>query len=193
MYLPYRQVHYTFAFSPRALVLRASGDPTALTGAVREAVRRADPEQPVSRVRTLEEVLDSEMTQRSTAQVLLGALAALALTLAAVGIYGVLSYAVAQRTSEIGVRMALGAEPADLLLMGVGQGMRLAACGVLVGLAASVGLTRAMSSLLFGASPTDPATLAIVSAGLLATAFAASYIPARRATRVDPIRALRQV
>ena len=150
-----------------------------------------DKDQPISQVRTMEEVVALPLAQQRFSMVLLGIFAGLALTLAAVGIFGVISYSVAQRTHEIGIRMALGAQRHDVLRLVVGQGFVLALIGVTVGLAAAFGLTRLMSSLLFGVRSTDPATFAIVSIALTGVALLASYIPARRATKVDPMVALR--
>jgi putative ABC transport system permease protein len=173
------------------LVARTSGDPAALTNAIRQEVMRLDPEQPVYAVKTMEELLDASVAQPRLNLFLLGLFAGLALLLAAVGIYGVLAYSVTQRTREIGIRLALGAEPSDALMLVVRQGLALALTGIALGLAGSLLITRFISTLLFGVTPTDPFTYAAVSGLLLMVALAASYIPALRATRVDPIVALR--
>jgi predicted permease len=191
MYVPYRQGSAFRFFYPRDLVIRTSVAPSTLAPALRAAVHDVDPQQPVAGVRTLDEVLGRETAQRRVGVVLLTAFAALALLLAALGIYGVLSYFVVQHTPEIGVRMALGARPRDVLRLVVGKGMALALAGVLLGLAGSLALTRLMSSLLFGVNATDPLTFCLIALLLMLVALAACLLPARRATRVDPIVALR--
>jgi putative ABC transport system permease protein len=173
------------------LVVRTAGDPAGVTGAIRLQVAGMDAELPLYSVKTMEELLGASIAQPRLNLLLLGLFAALALLLAAVGIYGVLAYAVTQRTREIGIRLALGAEPNAALLLVVRQGATLALTGIALGLAGSLVLTRFISTLLFGVSPTDPLTYAAVSGLLLMVALAASYIPALRATRVDPIVALR--
>ncbi len=175
---------------PNFLVVRTTGNPLNLAAAVRNEIRAVNPEQPISNIRTLEDIVEVEVSQRHLQMELLGGFSALALLLATIGIYGVLHYTVAQRTPEIGVRMALGARRQDVLRMVVLQGIRLATIGVIAGLAAALALTRVMSSLLFGVSASDPATYAAVTAVLLVVAAVASYIPARRASRVDPMVAL---
>jgi predicted permease len=197
MYVNYRQAarHFQapgfYSFAPRDLVVRTSVPPASVAPAVREAVREVDPYQPVSSVRTLEEVLGRDTAQRRVGVILLAAFAGLALLLAALGIYGVLAFFVVQHTPEIGVRMALGASPSDMLRMVVGRGMRLALAGVGLGLAASLVLTRLIESQLFGVSATDPYTFAGLALLLALVALLACLIPARRATKVDPMVALR--
>jgi putative ABC transport system permease protein len=173
------------------LAVRASGDPAMLSDAIRREVRAVDPNEPVFSVRTMDEVVSGALAQRRFTMVLLALFAATALALSAIGIYGVMAYFVTQRTHEIGIRMALGASPRAVLGMVLGQGAKLAAVGVGAGLLGAVALTRAISALLFGVSPRDPVTLAALSIVLSAIALIACYVPARRATRVDPIRALR--
>jgi len=175
---------------PNFLVVRTVGNPLGLAAAVRNEIRAVNSEQPISNIRTLDDIVEVEVSQRHLQMELLGGFSALALLLATIGIYGVLHYTVAQRTPEIGVRMALGARRQDVLRMFVLQGIRLAMIGVFTGLAAALALTRVMSSLLFGVSASDPATYAAVTAVLLVVAAVASYIPARRASRVDPMVAL---
>ncbi|HLL70268.1 MAG TPA: ABC transporter permease [Pyrinomonadaceae bacterium] len=194
MYVPYWQAAYPMPyamFAPRDLVIRAAVAPASLVPAVRQAIREVDPNQPVANVRTMDEVLGRVTAQRALGMQLLTAFAALGLLLAALGIYGVLSYFVVQHTPEIGVRMALGAQPADVLKLVIGKGMKLALAGVALGVGGALVLTRLMRSLLFGVSAVDPLTFACVAALLTLVAFLACYIPARRATKVDPMVALR--
>ena len=190
MYMPYRQADLRF-YVRRDLVFRTAGDPASLVGSVRQAIRAVDPDQPISDVATMEEVLGREISQRRLGMILLTAFAVLALLLASLGIYGVLAYFVAQHRNEIGVRLALGATPAKILLFVLQKGMRLTLLGVGIGLAASFALTRLMTSLLFGVNPVDPLTFAAVPVLLAVVAFLACWIPARRAARVDPVVALR--
>ena len=174
-----------------ALVLRTSVEPLSVVSAVRKLVTDLDKDLPLYGVQTMDDILSAEVaTQRFNAGALAG-FAAVAALLAAVGIYGVMAYAVGQRTREIGVRMALGAGPQNVLGMVLKQGLWLALIGVALGVAASLALTRLMSSLLFGVKPSDPVTFVGVAAGLTLVAMAACWIPARRATRVDPVIALR--
>ena len=150
-----------------------------------------DKDQPVTRVLTMEQILRESSAQHRFQMSLLTVFAGLALVLACVGLYGVLAYSVAQRTRELGVRMALGAQSKDVLRLVVRQGLVLAVIGVAIGLAGAFGLTRLMSSVIFGVSATDPVTFVLVAGGLMAVALLASYVPARRASRIDPADALR--
>jgi putative ABC transport system permease protein len=191
MFLPYQQLPNMLWNIPRDLAVRTTGDPLSVAAAVRQAIWSVDRNQPVSNIRTMDEILSEEVAQRRIGMTLLAAFAALALLLASLGIYGVLSYSVAQRTHEIGIRMALGAGRKDVLQMALADGMRLAAAGVVIGLGASFALTRLMERLLFGVSASDPLTLGGVTLLLVAVALVACLIPARRATKVDPVVALR--
>jgi putative ABC transport system permease protein len=173
------------------LVLRTSVDPMSLVSAVRKEVSDLDKNLPLYGVQTMDEVLSAEVASQRFNAGALGGFAGLAVLLAAVGIYGVMAYTVSRRTHEMGVRIALGAEPGNILRMVLNQGLRLALIGVGVGLAASLGLTRLLRGLLFGVKPLDPETFVLVTAALLCVALAACWIPARRATRVDPNVALR--
>jgi len=173
------------------LIARTSGDPAALAGAIRLAVHDVDPGQPVSDLKTMDERIAMSMGPRRSAVTLLSVFAAMALTLAAVGLFGLIRYNVTQRTQEIGVRMALGASRSEVLRMVLGESLRLALLGVAGGLVAAFALTRVLSSLLYGVSPTDPLTFAGMALVLISVALLASSIPAQRATRVDPLVALR--
>jgi putative ABC transport system permease protein len=187
VYLPYEQSPVPAV----TLIVRASGDPGALAAPVREAVRAVDPELPLYAVRTLDAIVADRTAQRRLAVTLITVFAAVALTLAAVGIYGVMSYAVAQRTQEIGIRMALGAEREQILRMVLRHGTVMAVSGVALGLVVALGLARLITSLLFQTSAADPPTFSLVPLLLIAVAVLACYVPARRATRVDPLVALR--
>ncbi|HEY6803031.1 MAG TPA: ABC transporter permease [Pyrinomonadaceae bacterium] len=191
MYLPQQQVTNQPWFMPRDLAVRTSGDPMALVGSVREAIREADPDQPISNVATMSELLGEEGAQRRLGMIMLAAFSVLALLLASIGIYGVLAYFVTQHTSEIGVRLALGATPGRILLMVLKRGMGLTSLGIGIGLVAAFVLTRLMSSLLFEVKAIDPLTFVVVPALLGMTALLACAIPARRAMKVDPLVALR--
>jgi putative ABC transport system permease protein len=173
------------------LVTRTANDPTSAAGAVRGVVRSLDSELPVFRVMTMEQLVADSMAERRFAVFLLGIFAAIAMILAAVGLYGVMAYSVTQRTHELGIRLALGARQGDVLKLVVGQGMALAGVGLVVGIGAAFALTRLMSTLLFGVSATDPLIFTAISAVLAGVALLACLIPARRATKVDPIVALR--
>jgi putative ABC transport system permease protein len=172
-------------------VIRTASDPTEMMSAATSEIKAMDPELPVYGVSTMDKRISDSLARRRFSMLLLGVFAALALVLASVGIYGVMSYAVSQRAHEIGIRMALGANRGDVLRLIVGQGAVLAAIGVGLGLAASLALTRLMSSLLYGVSATDPLTFAVISLILTGVALGASFVPARRATKVDPMVALR--
>jgi putative ABC transport system permease protein len=174
-----------------AVVLRTEGDPTTVMGSVRQAVAEIDSREVVYNVQTMNEVVSNSFAARRLSMMLLGVFAALALVLACVGIYGVISYLVGQRTHEIGVRMALGAQRRDVLRLVIGHGTRMALIGVAIGIVAALGLMRLMANQLFGVSAHDPLTFVGVGVLLIIVAVAACYIPARRAMRVDPMIALR--
>ena len=190
LYLPISQADDS-NYVLRDWVVRANGDPLAIASSVRAAMREVDPDLPVSRLRSLEQVRNVSVAAQRFNLLLFGLFAALALALAAVGIYGVMAYSVAQRTREIGIRVALGAQRGEVVRLLLGQGTRFAAFGVILGLAGAFALTRLMADLLYGVRPTDPLTFAGVAILLAAVSLAACYFPARRAMRVDPIVALR--
>jgi len=185
MYVPTREFLFV------NLVIRTQGDPLSLVGGVRKEVNALDPDQPIAAIRPMTEWVAMSAAGARYRTTLLGLFALLAMILAATGIYGVMSYSVAQRTQEIGVRMALGARPLDVLKLVVRQGMMLALIGVIVGLAGALALTRVMSSLLFGVTERDPITFVAVAALLIVVAFISCFVPAHRATKVDPLVALR--
>jgi putative ABC transport system permease protein len=188
MYFTYRQLT---RLVPNALVVRTAVDPMSLAPSIRNAIWSVDKDQPVSNINAMDEVVSRAVARQRFSMLLLAIFAGLALVLAAVGIYGVMSYSVAQQTRDIGIRMALGAQRSDVLKMTVMQGLKLVALGLVIGMAAAFMLTRVMASLLFGISATDPLTFVTIAVLLLAVAALASYIPALRATRVDPMIALR--
>jgi putative ABC transport system permease protein len=188
MYMSYRQAGF---FAPRDLVVKTDVDPSSMAATVRKAVWEIDKDQPVSNIRTMESILADSIARQRFSMLLLAIFAAVALVLAGVGIYGVMSYSVAQRTREIGIRMALGAQTSAVLKLAVGYGIKLVITGIVIGLVAAFALTRVMSTLLFGVTATDPTTFTLISLLLVCVAAIASYIPARRATKVDPIIALR--
>ena len=185
MYVPTREFLFV------NLVIRTQGDPLSLVGGVRKEVNALDPDQPIAAIRPMTEWVAMSAAGARYRTTLLGLFALVAMILAATGIYGVMSYSVAQRTQEIGVRMALGARPLDVLKLVVRQGMMLALIGVIVGLAGALALTRVMSSLLFGVTERDPITFVAVAALLIVVAFISCFVPAHRATKVDPLVALR--
>ncbi|HTU36297.1 MAG TPA: ABC transporter permease [Candidatus Acidoferrum sp.] len=188
IYLPFQQHDF---FAPSYIAVRTSGDPMAFANAVREQVWAVDKDQPVTNVMPLETMLQDYLAPRKLQSGLLGGFAAFALLLASIGIYAVLAFSVSQRTQEIGVRVALGAQRQDIFRSILAQGLKLAGVGVAIGLIGSLALSRSLASWLFGVSATDPLTMAGAVIVLLAVAAAACYVPARRAMRVDPISALR--
>ena len=193
MYISYKQMpgRARFGTGATSIVVRSAGDPLALVALVRQAVLGIDPNLPLDNVMTMDQRLSASVAEPRFYALLLGLFAALALLLAVVGIYGVLSYNVSQRHREIGVRMALGAQRRDILRLVVRQGLLLTFIGVALGLAGAFGVTRFLATLLFGVTTTDPATYVGLSVLLVVVAFLACWIPARRATRVDPMTALR--
>ena len=168
------------------LTVRATGDPAALSELVRREVRAVDPNEPVFAVRTMDAVIASALAQRRFTMLLLAFFAGTALLLSAIGIYGVMAFFVTQRTHEFGIRMALGARPFDVLRLVIAQGVRLAAVGIVLGIAGAIAMARALRAMLYGVDARDPATFAVLSAALTLAALAACYVPARRAIRVDP-------
>jgi putative ABC transport system permease protein len=187
----YRPQSAAEASSNPHLVVRATLPPRLLAESVRRAILEVDPDQPVASVRTLDDVVAGSVADRRLTLGLLAGFAGTTLGLAAIGLYGVIAYSVAQRTRELGIRLALGATRRDVLALVLGEGMRLVLVGLLLGLGAAVGLSRLLVTMLFQVAPTDPQTFAAVSLGLLAVALLAAWLPARRAARVDPMVALR--
>jgi len=188
MYVPYRQD----IFSSMWIMARTGGDPARLGASVRQVMREIDPALPAFRLGPLTEAVTESVAERRFSMLLLTVFAGIAVFLAAVGLYGVVAYTVTQRTQEIGLRMAIGARPADVLRMVVGDGLKLATIGVVLGTAVALGLARVMETMLFGVTPFDAASYSTTAMVLLAVAALACYMPARRAMRVDPLVALRQ-
>lgn len=178
-------------FSGMTVITKATTDPNLLIGSMRQQVKAVDPDQPIYNIRTMNEIRSESVAPERLNLTLLSIFAGMALVLAVVGIYGVMSYSVTQRTHEIGIRMAIGARPRDVFRMVLGQGMMLALIGIVLGLAGAFGLTRLMAAMLFGVEPTDPATFAAIAALLTCVALVACYLPGRRATKVDPVISLR--
>jgi predicted permease len=191
MFFPYQQMADNFWNTPRELAIRVQGDPANVIAAVRQAIWSVDRDQPISNIRMMNEILAEEMTERRVEMSLLAAFAALGLLMAALGVYGVLSYIVTQHTPELGIRVALGAQPADVLRLVLRQGMRLAVAGIGLGVVAALLVTRLIKTLLFDVSANDPATFAGVALLLALIAMLACWIPAQRAAKVDPLIALR--
>jgi putative ABC transport system permease protein len=191
MYVPYRQVDALLPIFQMSVVLRTSMEPLTATSALRSAIGEIDPNQPLVNVRSMDQNIQTSVAQPRFRTWLIGTFAALALVLAAVGVYGVMSYSVTQRTGEIGIRVTMGAQPSDIVRIIVGEGLRLALLGVAVGIVGALLLSRLLRTFVFGVSTSDPATFAGVAIVLTLVGAAASYFPARRATRVDPLVALR--
>ncbi|HKC70233.1 MAG TPA: FtsX-like permease family protein, partial [Terriglobales bacterium] len=190
MYVPYTQKVYPSLLTMNVIV-RSQVEPAALTGMIRRAIASVDPELPIAKVQTLNAVVSDSLAQPRFSLLLMAVFGGLALLLAAIGLYGVISYSVARRTQEIGIRMALGASRRRVFAMVVGQGGKMAGLGIVLGVAAALGVTRMMASFLYGVKPTDGLTLAVVCILLAGVALLACYLPARRATKVDPMVALR--
>jgi putative ABC transport system permease protein len=192
---PKRQMYFTYrqlkSIAANALVVRTNIEPMSLAAPVRNAIWSVDKDQTVADIDTMDHIVAGAVARQRFSMLLLGLFAGLALLLASIGIYGVMSYSVAQRTREIGIRIALGARRADVLQMTVKQALKLVSIGMLIGLVAAFLLTRVMATLLYGISATDPITFIGISVVLLTVAILASYVPALRATKVDPITALR--
>ncbi|MFZ0522384.1 MAG: ABC transporter permease [Candidatus Acidiferrales bacterium] len=192
-YMPFMQIPDRFWVGPpqTEMVLRTKASPSAMVPAIRQAIEKLNSENVIFEVKPMEEIVAESLAARQFSMILLSVFAALALLLSSIGIYGVISYVVGQRTHEIGIRMALGAQRGDVLRLMLGEGMKMALIGVAIGAAVALGLTHIMAKMLFRVSATDPVTFASVAIVLSAVALAACYIPARRAMRVDPIVALR--
>ena len=191
---PWPQMYFPILQQPQnaaLLVIHGTQNPTVISTALRGVVRSVDKNEPISSIETMDQLISQSVAEPRFRTLLLGIFAGLAFLLAVVGIYGIVSYSVSQRTHEIGIRMALGAERRDVLRLVIGQGMAVTLIGIAVGLIAAFGLTRLLSSFLYGVRPSDPVTFVAVSAAFIAVAAIASYIPARRATKVDSIVALR--
>jgi putative ABC transport system permease protein len=187
IFLPYQQAPFLYL----QLAVRTTDDPMKMVAAIRHEVQAIDQDLPLTGIKTMDQYLSESIANPRFQSRVLSLFAAIALLLAAVGLYGVMSYSVAQRTHEIGVRMALGARSSDVLKLVVGKGLRLTLIGIAIGLVVAVALTRLLASLLFGVSTTDPATFVIIALLLISVALLACYLPARRATKVDPMVALR--
>ena len=195
MYRPHTQFRFGGPDAPAVptmtWVLRTSEEPLAAVGHARGAIRAVDPDLGISDVATLTQILNDSTSDRRLDMLLFAMLGGLALALATVGVYGIVAYSVTQRTHEIGVRMAIGAQRTDVIRMVIAGGLKLGVAGVVLGSAIAVAAARLVRGLLFEVSPSDPSTFVGVVVGLVAITLLASYVPARRATRVDPLRALR--
>jgi putative ABC transport system permease protein len=183
--------HFPSLLNSTTLLVRSTNDPLALVNSVRRQIHSVDPDLPLAKVATMEARIDDSLKAQRFNAFLMGLFAALALLLAVIGLYGVLSYLVVQRRHEIGVRMALGAQSHNVVFLLLKQGLRLTLLGVVIGIAGATGLTRLLERLLFGVEPTDPITFASVVVLLISVALIACYIPARRAAKVDPLVSLR--
>jgi len=192
IYIPHRQLDLSAFALPMSLVVSsAKVPPETLTSAIRAAVREVDPDQPIYNVKTMERIVADSVSGRRLYFVLFGVFASIAVVLAAAGIYGVMSYLVTQRTQEIGIRLALGAQQSGIARLVIRQGLWMGLLGISLGLAGSLALNRLLTGLLYGVKPADPVILVVVCAFLVAVTIAASYIPARRAMNLDPIETLR--
>jgi putative ABC transport system permease protein len=190
----YVQGYYAFEQLPgndMTVIIKGASDPNQLIGSVRAAIKEIDPDQPIFAIRSMDEIRAESVQNERLNLTLLSLFAGIALVLAIVGIYGVMSYSVTQRTHEIGIRMAVGARPRDVFAMIIGHGMKLALIGVGIGLVGAFALTRLMASMLFGVEPTDATTYGAIAALLIAVALLACYLPGRRATKVEPTISLR--
>jgi putative ABC transport system permease protein len=188
------QGYFSFSqipFNGMTVIIKGSGDPNQQIASARNQVKSLDPDQPIYNIRTMDEIRGEAVAPQRLNLMLLSIFAGIAFVLAVVGIYGVMSYAVTQRTHEIGIRIAIGAQPRDVFRMILGQGMFLTIVGMVAGLLGAFALTRLMATMLFGVKPTDPATFAGVALLLITVALIACYIPGRRATKVDPVDSLR--
>ena len=197
MYVPQSQItdgltRLAGGLLPLSWVIRTSGDPLSISSAVRHELESLDPQLSPSHVANMERLIAEGNSRQNFNTLLLTVFASIALLLAAVGIYGLMSYAVEQRMQEIGIRMALGADQGKIMRLVLGQGMRLAMVGTALGLAGAYGLTRLLAKFLFGVKPSDPLAFSIVAATLIVVTLLAAFVPTRRAMRVDPIVALRQ-
>jgi putative ABC transport system permease protein len=186
-YYPYNQM----PMNSMTVIIKGTSDPNQLLGSIRQAVRQIDPDQPIYNPRTMGEIRAESVAPERLNLTLLAIFAGIALVLAIVGIYGVMSYSVTQRTHEIGIRMAIGAQPRDVFTMILGQGMKLALIGIGLGLVGAFALTRLMASMLFGVEPTDATTFSAIAVLLTVVALLACYLPGRRATKVEPTVSLR--
>jgi len=193
MYVPYSQNEIKIwpPMQTMQVALRTSADPAPMTASVREAMRSVDPDLPLAKVATLTSLVDRSLTQPRFAMLLLATFSMLALLLASIGMYGVISHSVTQRTQEIGVRIALGAQRAQMFGMVLGHGTKLALAGIVIGLIGGWAVTRTLASFLYSVGPSDPLTFGAVSVILALVALLACYLPARRATRIDAMVALR--
>lgn len=188
LFVPFVQL----PLSEMHIVVHTDADKSVVASAVREEIRRIDPQLPLTNVSNMDELLSTSVATPRFNMALLAGLAFCAVVLAAVGIYGTISYSVAQRTRDIGVRMALGADSGDTIWLVVSQVLRVLGIGITIGVLGSLGLSRVMTGLLYGVAPTDPATYVVVGCGVVIVGIAASVIPAMRATRIDPVVALRE-